>query len=223
MEKKYDNILTVILVIAIAATLILTGFWIYDTYTKNKVDKDALAAIEEFNNQIAQNQQNIIEEPEEDLVEEPTEQEETPSNNNSGNSSSSGSKYKNFTILGEIQIPKTKVKYPVLQEITPKALNVAVSKLYGPGLNEVGNTVIIGHNNRNGLFFSNNKKLNNGDLIYITDLNGNTITYVIYNKYETTDTDTDYMTRDTNGAREISLSTCTDKADKRIIIWAKEQ
>ena len=41
MEKKYDNILTVILVIAIAATLVLTGFWIYDTYTKNKVDNES--------------------------------------------------------------------------------------------------------------------------------------------------------------------------------------
>ena len=134
MEKKYDNILTVILVIAIAATLVLTGFWIYDTYTKNKVDNDALAAIEEFNNQIAQNQQNTIEEPEEP-TEEPAQTEETPTNNNnssSGTNSNSGSKYKNFTILGEIQIPKTKVKYPVLQEMTPKALNTAVSKLYGP-------------------------------------------------------------------------------------------
>ena len=135
MEKKYDNILTVILVIAIAATLVLTGFWIYDTYTKNKVDNDALAAIEEFNNQIAQNQQNTIEEPEEEPTEEPTQTEETPTNNNnssSGTNSNSGSKYKNFTILGEIQIPKTKVKYPILQEMTPKALNTAVSKLYGP-------------------------------------------------------------------------------------------
>lgn len=134
MEKKYDNILTVILVIAIAATLVLTGFWIYDTYTKNKVDNDALAAIEEFNNKIAQNQQNTIEESEEP-TEEPTQTEETPANNNnssSGTNSNSGSKYKNFTILGEIQIPKTKVKYPVLQEMTPKALNTAVSKLYGP-------------------------------------------------------------------------------------------
>ena len=132
MEKKYDNILTVILVIAIAATLVLTGFWIYDTYTKNKVDNDALAAIEEFNNQIAQNQQNTIEEPEEP-TEEPTQTEETPANNNNSSSgTNSGSKYKNFTILGEIQIPKTKVKYPILQEMTPKALNTAVSKLYGP-------------------------------------------------------------------------------------------
>lgn len=219
MEKKFNNILTVILVIAIIATVILAGFWIYDTYSKNKVDKDAEEAIEQFNNQIKQNQEtNIVEEPEDNTVQEPTETKPS-TNNNSGNYN----KYKNFTVLGQIEIPKTKVNYPVLQEVTPKALNVAVAKLYGPGLNEIGNTVLIGHNNRNGLFFANNKKLNIGDLIYITDLNGNRIKYVIYNKYETTEMDTDYMTRDTNGKREISLSTCTDNGEKRLIIWAKEE
>lgn len=223
MEKRFNNILTVILVIAIIATVILAGFWIYDTYSKNKVDKDAEEAIEQFNNQIKQNQEtNTVEEPEEEpndnTVQEPAET-KPGTNNNSGNYN----KYKNFTILGQIEIPKTKVNYPVLQEVTPKALNVAVAKLYGPGLNEIGNTVLIGHNNRNGLFFANNKKLNMGDLIYITDLNGNRIKYVIYNKYETTEMDTDYMTRDTNGKREISLSTCTDNGEKRLIIWAKEE
>lgn len=223
MEKRFNNILTVILVIAIIATVILAGFWIYDTYSKNKVDKDAEEAIEQFNNQIKQNQEtNTVEEPEEEpndnTVQEPAET-NPGTNNNSGNYN----KYKNFTILGQIEIPKTKVNYPVLQEVTPKALNVAVAKLYGPGLNEIGNTVLIGHNNRNGLFFANNKKLNMGDLIYITDLNGNRIKYVIYNKYETTEMDTDYMTRDTNGKREISLSTCTDNGEKRLIIWAKEE
>lgn len=225
MEKKYNDILTVILVISIIAIVILAGFWIYDIYTKNKVEKDALAAIEEFNKQIGlQEESNIIEneipEPEQEPEIEP---EENSNNNTSSTSSNSGQKYNDFTILGQIEIPKTKVSYPVLEEMSPKALNVAVSKLYGPGLNQVGNTVIIGHNNRNGLFFSNNKKLSIGDKIYITDLNGNKITYIIYNKYETTDTDTDYMTRDTNGAREISLSTCTDDGKLRIIIWAKEQ
>lgn len=221
MGKKYNSILTIILVISIIAIIILLGFWIYDTYTKNKIEKDALTAIEEFNNQIiVQENMDIVEQNQEPEVE--PEPEETTTNNKT-NTSSSGQKYKNFTILGQIEIPKTKVNYPVLAEITPKALNVAVAKLYGPGLNEIGNTVIIGHNNRNGLFFSKNKKLNIGDLIYITDLSGNKITYVIYNKYETTDTDTAYMTRDTNGAREISLSTCTDDGKLRIIIWAKEQ
>ena len=79
----------------------------------------------------------------------------------------------------------------------------------------------MGHNYRNGLFFSNNKKLEVGDKIYITDLDGKKLTYTIYNKYETTPEDAEYMTRNTNGATEISLSTCTDDSKARLIIWAK--
>ena len=30
------------------------------------------------------------------------------------------------------------------------------------------------------------------------------------------------MNRDTNGKREISLTTCTDDTSKRLIIWAEE-
>ena len=47
------------------------------------------------------------------------------------------------------------------------------------------------------------------------------MTYTVYNKYETDDTDADYMTRDTQGAVEISLTTCTDDSKQRLIIWAK--
>ena len=153
------------------------------------------------------------------IVSEPQDQPST--NTNTSNNGSYAQKYKNFTILGQIEIPKTNINYPVLAEVSPKALSVSVAQLYGPGLNKVGNTVIIGHNNRNGLFFSNNKKIAIGDKIYITDLNGNRLEYTVYNKYETTDTDTEYMTRDTKGGIEISLSTCTDNGSKRIIIWAK--
>ena len=35
------------------------------------------------------------------------------------------------------------------------------------------------------------------------------------------DTDTEYMTRDTQGAVEISLTTCTDDSKARLIILAK--
>ena len=91
----------------------------------------------------------------------------------------------------------------------------------GRGLNKPGNTVIAGHNYRNSRFFSNNKKLNIGDKIYITDLEGKRMTYTIYNKFETDDTDTEYMTRDTQGAVEISLTTCTDDSKARLIILAK--
>lgn len=128
-----------------------------------------------------------------------------------------------YEVLGRIEIPKTKVDYPILENVTKRSLEIAVGKAYGPGLNLPGNTTIFGHNYRNGLFFSNNKKLSNGDKIYITDAQGNKVTYVIYNIYQTTPSDASYMQRETNGRREISLQTCTDDSSARIIIWAAEQ
>ena len=43
----------------------------------------------------------------------------------------------------------------------------------------------------------------------------------IDHKYETEENDSEYMSRDTKGAIEISLSTCTDDSQRRLIIWAK--
>ena len=128
-----------------------------------------------------------------------------------------------YEVKGRIQIPKTKVDYPVLESVTKKSLEVAVGIAYGPGLNEVGNTIIYGHNYRNDLFFSKNKTLSNGDRILITDQMNNTITYIIYNIYQTDPSDASFFTRDTQGRREISLQTCTDDSKARIIIWAAEE
>ena len=53
---------------------------------------------------------------------------------------------------------------------------------------------------------------------------GQRLTYIVYNTYETTAEDSDYMVRDTGGAIEISLSTCTDyDSSRRIIIWARAE
>ena len=136
-------------------------------------------------------------------------------------SSSGTRKLNGYNIMGTIEIPATKVKYPVLEKVTKTSIETAVAVLYGPGLNQEGNTVIVGHNYRNGQFFSNNKKLNNGDKVYITDTDGNRVSYTIYNKFEATAEDTSFYTRNTNGAREITLSTCTDDSKMRIIIFAK--
>ena len=91
------------------------------------------------------------------------------------------------------------------------------------GLNQPGNTVIAGHNYRNGDFFGNNDKLKLGDKVYITDNSGTKIKYTIYNIYETAPDDSDFIRRETNGKREISLSTCTDNSKARLIIWAVEE
>ncbi len=219
MNDKYSNFLTILLVVVIIAILILLGFWAYDVYKKYDTTAGAAEAIDEFDNVVKNKIENNTEVDYGNVV--------NPYSNIQtvdGSSTVSNTKtYKGFVMVGYIEIPKTSVKLPVLNEVTKKSIEASVAILYGPGLNKVGNTVIVGHNYRNGMFFSNNAKIEVGDKIYITDESGNKVTYIVYNTYVTTPEDADYMTRDTNGAMEISLSTCTDDSSGRIIIWAKAE
>ena len=228
-NSKYSNVLTVILIIVIIAIIGLIGFLGYDIYRKYYFDKDAETFIEQYENQI--NNGDVIGEYSGNSNNEvtntyidPGEITQTGGNNSSGGSSSNKNQYsyKGFGVLGTIQIPKTGINYPVLNTYTPKGLETSVCYYFGPGLNEIGNTTIAGHNYRNGAFFGKNKKLANGDIIYITDNSGRKIKYTIYNIYKTTPNDGEYLTRDTAGAREISLTTCTDDSKGRLIIWARE-
>lgn len=209
-ESKYGKVLTVILaivIIAIVGLLIFLGIDLYNKYVKNKdagdfVD-DFVGSIGDDNNDDDINDGDLqgVADVEGD---------------------SNGKKlYKGYVVMGTIEIPKTDVKYPVLEKVTKKSIEVAVAILYGTGLNQPGNTVIIGHNYRNGLFFSNNKKLENGDKIYITDNSGTKVAYTIYNKFQTTPEDTSFYQRDTDGKPEVTLSTCTDDSKERIIIEAR--
>ena len=213
-KSRYGNVLTVILVIVIVLILGLIGWFAYDTYKQRSTNNKAQTAVEDFNKNVKKK----------------TKTNETEGELEVGNAitaeKTSGSKktyLESYEVKGTIKIPKTGIEYPVLSEVTKRSLELAVAILWGPGLNEVGNTVILGHNYRNGLFFSDNDKLSNGDEILITDQSGTTITYEIYKIYETTPDDAEYMLRDTGDAREISLSTCTDDSGARVVIWAKEK
>ena len=212
--RRFFSILLVVISIVVIG---LVGYLAYDYISNYLIAKDAAKTVDEFENQIivvAVDDENTVDEVTNTMV-------ETPSNNNT-NKASTTVKYKGYNVIGTIQIPKTKVKYPIVDDISTDAMDRAIVMLYGPGLNQIGNTVIAGHNYRNGGFFGNNKKLELGDKIYITDAYGNKVEYTITNKYLTTDTDFEYASRDTQGKREISLSTCTSDASKRLVIWAKE-
>lgn len=215
-ESKYSKFLTVLLVIIVIIVIGLLGYLgyrLFEQYSSTKKAAEAVDGIIEEkdntdNTDYGDTNQNIL-----DAI--PTVE------TGSGTTKIQRKKYEGYYVDGAIQIPKTNVSYPVLEKVTGPSLEKSVGILYGPGLNEPGNTVIAGHNFRNGQFFSNNKKLVNGDKVIITGINGQKMTYTIYDKFETTEDDTAYMTRDTNGAREISLSTCTDDGSKRLIILAK--
>ena len=220
MEKRYSKILTVVLILIIVLVIGLLAFLGYNFYKNKKINSDANNFADKFGNTIA--------------TEKPTDGNSDSQNNTAENITSSGdasnsqgviTKYKGFNVIGIIEIPKTNLKYPVLSDYSAKSLNTSVVAIYpqNPTLNVVGNVVIAGHNYKNGNFFSNNKKLSNGDKIIITDLNNNKVTYTIYNMFETTPNDTESYNKDTDGKMEITLSTCTDDSSARLIIEARAE
>ena len=227
-EKKFGNVFTIILIVLIVAILGILVYFGYSTYRESKIQASADSALQEFNeNNKNKKPQNTAPADTSDTTSDtdslldklnPVE-----NNNNTQQGSSEKVYMENYEVIGSIKIPKTGIEYPILERQTTRALELAITKLHGVGLNEIGNVTLTGHNYRNGLFFSNNKKLTNGDKVYITDNNGTTITYIIYNMYYTTPDDASYMTRDTNGKREISLSTCSDDSATRLIILAAEE
>ena len=219
-NSKYGNLLTIILIIAIVAILgiaILVGTKIYKAY---HTDSDAADAANAF-------EQATVNKPNNNTTTNENKTDISGINESAtdGKSDSikTGSKYDVFGVIGTIQIPKISLKYPILEKLSPKSLETSVVLLYtANGLNQVGNSVIIGHNYRNGTMFSNVKKLEKGDLIYITDVSGTKVKYKIYDIYRASGSEGNYMTRNTDGKREISLSTCTDDSKARTIVLAKE-
>ncbi len=223
-ESKYSKVLTVILVIVIIAIIGLLGFLAFEYYRNYVLSKDAAEMVENFTGEVSGEEENNNNtgDANQNNTENPFDQIQSEQNQTSG----AGNKkpmYKGFGMLGTMEIPATNFKYPVLEKVTRKSIETAVAFQWGAGLNQPGNTVIIGHNYRNGMFFSNNKKLKIGDKIYITDNSGKKLTYTIYDKFETTESDTKFYQRDTGGKPEVSLSTCTDDSKARLIILARAE
>ncbi len=223
-ESKYSKVLTVILVIVIIAIIGLLGFLAFEYYRNYVLSKDAAEMVENFTGEVSGEEENNNNtgDANQNNTENPFDQIQSEQNQTSGVSNKKPM-YKGFGMLGTMEIPATNFKYPVLEKVTRKSIETAVAFQWGAGLNQPGNTVIIGHNYRNGMFFSNNKKLKIGDKIYITDNSGKKLTYTIYDKFETTESDTKFYQRDTGGKPEVSLSTCTDDSKARLIILARAE
>ena len=226
MKKGYSKALTVILIMIIVAVIGLVAYLGFDYYSRYRTNKDGEAFVDSLTEGV------IVDAPEGDSANTTSEVGNITTSSNvtdstvtsGGTSNNKRPTYKGFYTLGSIEIPKTNVKYPILEKVTKKSLETSVAVVWPENaeLNKPGNVVIVGHNYRNGVFFSNNKKLSKGDKIYITDLNKNRIAYTIYNIFEASDTDTKFYNRNTDGKREITLSTCTDDSSARLIIEARE-
>ncbi len=231
-EGKYSKALTIILIVIIVAIVIIAVAFGIKSYKSSKNDKDARQFAQEVVKPAVKKDKEEEEEPDDNEVKVPEEPEEKPEEkeDNSGTPKRTSNIpktkfYKSFPTVGNISIPKINLSYPILLDTSAEALELAVGVAFpsSPQFGEAGNVVIIGHNYRNGKLFSNNKKLEIGDEIKITTLEGKTITYKVYEIFETSPNDTAHYNRETNGKAELSLSTCTDDGNNRLVIKAREK
>lgn len=222
-ESKYSKILTAILIIVIVAILGLLGFLAFDAYQKYRIEKDASDYVDNFTGDIGGEEVSDTGTADQNILNEIS---STPVSNTPSSTAAKKGEYKGFATVGTMEIPAINFSYPIIDSVSRTSIENSVAVLYPPGgetINQPGNTVVIGHNYRNGAFFSNNKRLKNGDKIYVTDYRGTKLTYTIYNKFETNDTDTSFYQRETNGKAELTLQTCTDASNnRRLTILARQ-
>ena len=214
-ETKYSKFLTVLLIIIIIAVLGLIGYLGYSYYKEYSMKKDADSFVSGFTEEGSSKTNEI------DLN-------ETVTANIVGAEVSSGNSgvqmYKGYEIIGTLEIPKIDINYPVYKtpEIKQLELSIAAVSPRDPVLNTVGNVVILGHNYRNGSFFSNLKNLKEGDKIYATDLNKKRVEYTVYSVFPAPKNEVSFYNRDTDGKMELTLSTCADDStEQRIIVEAR--
>lgn len=211
-------------ILSIFLVCILFSCYIYAEYDRNKseeVSKEILSGIIEKNQEdtTIKKTDNIIVVA---LEEENEEIEETPivlEPETVDYTSQSGINYK---VESVVNIPRLGINYVVIAETSEELLKISVNKYWGPSPNEVGNYCIVGHNYKNKKMFGRLSEIVNGDIIELEDMNKNTVKYSVYDKYVVDPTDTRCTSQLTNGAREVTLITCTNYGSQRLVVKARE-
>ncbi len=208
MNKNIKYILIILILIIIATAICLA---IYFNFNKQ----------EEVVNEIHQNVA-VEEKTEENVIVVPVEKTEEPEPEPAPEPVKDAADWTNEISslnmeIGTLTIPKTNLTTPIFCKQTKMEEMPCFIYTTG-GLNRKGVTLITGHNKRNGKLFSNNKKLAEGDEFYFKDYEGTELKYTITSKYITKDTDTSYLSMETDKPVMV-LSCCTDaNNDDRIIV-----
>lgn len=130
--------------------------------------------------------------------------------------------YGGYQVIGNIEIPKIDIKYPILVESNEDSLTKSVARVGDGKVNENGNLCIAGHNYIDGSMFGKIDKLEKDDEIYILDLYGNKQKYKVFDKYITNPNDVSVLESIETGKKEVTLVTCTNGNKNRLIIKARE-
>ena len=198
-NRKKLIIYRLLLVILIIAATIVGGMLFHKQYEDQVYDKENKELVEIFHKQEDENSKNDDKEKRKIDLE-----------------------YKGHKVIGLIEIPATKIEYPILEKTTKLAMRTSISRFYGGEINEYGNVSLAGHNNYSGTMFGRNKNLKKGDKVLLTDLTGKTLEYEIYDIFVTHPDDTKVLETKDKTIRVVTLITCKNGRSERLIIKAKE-
>lgn len=124
----------------------------------------------------------------------------------------------NVNVIGVLEIPKIKAKYPIITETTKETLKISVTA-YAGKINHVGNFVIAGHNYKNGFAFGKLDQIRIGDEIIVEGES-----YTVFDIFiVSADEIGKVVTQATDNQRWVTLFTCiyTDNGKKRLVVRAK--
>ena len=125
---------------------------------------------------------------------------------------------KNKTFLGKILIEKINLEYSIFNDCNDELLKISPCKFYGSNFGEKGNVCIAAHNYNDERFFGRINELEIKDVIKVIDLENTIYEYVVYDKFETEENDLSIL--ENNKKYELTLLTCNNSNQKRIIVKA---
>lgn len=196
----------VIGVVILIVIIFISGYTIYNIYQeimlKNETQPNTQAIIENYNNKQIEIEQTKVEETPQNLGLVPE-------------------AYKGYKVCAKLQIEKLNIDTYILQEYSKKAMEVAIVKFFGANPNEIGNFCIAGHNYVRKNMFSKLGTLKKGDSIIITDNYHGAISYTVYDIFTVKPNQTQTLSQKTNGEKQVTLITCSNYSDTRIIVKAK--
>ncbi len=228
--KRKKKIYKVLFIFSVFCLILLLSSYIYAVYDRNKdqsIADDILLFMED-----GEEDDTLISDKENALIvlitQDIEEDEESKGQETSLKTATATTTYvapngKTYESIGIIDIPKIDVHYAILSSTSVELLKVAPGKFHGANPNEVGNLCIAGHNYRNKRFFSKVPTLVVGDIVEITDLSQRKIQYEVYDVHTVDPSDRSDTTQYTNGRKEVTLITCTDNGQLRVIVKCKEK
>lgn len=193
---KKITVYKIILIILIIVALILTGLVIAKNLESNRIEEQAQAVLSEIRNAETENPDNVIKEIDAEI--------------------------EGYKVVGIIKIPKIDIEYPILEKTDKTSLNLSITKFWGEKINQIGNVVLAGHNNLNNKMFGKIDKLENGDIIELTDSQMVTVKYEVFKTYIVDPNDIQCILPEDESTREVTLITCTNGDKERFIVKARE-